>query len=306
MLSVLIAQDSGLDRSFIERVAQSASHRYRVYPIEKRTGGQRIIQHPSRQLKFLQRWLVDHVFTCLPIHAAATAYKDGASVRKNAAIHVKNSYLLKLDFENFFHSIKKGDVERLVQVNRDKVPLEFDDRDVSLISKIVTRYDALVIGAPSSPMISNQVMYEFDGIVYQYCVERGVAYSRYADDLCFSTRQPNVLFEVHEMVKSLISDLAYPKLSLNQKKTSHSSKKRKRLVTGVSLTSDDKISLGRDKKRMVRSLVHRFSVGQIELEERCYLAGYLSYAKSVEPIFIERLVTKFGQGIVAAAMKMAD
>jgi RNA-directed DNA polymerase len=306
MLSELIAEESGLERSFIEKLARSASHRYKAYVIPKRTGGERIIQHPSRQLKFLQRWLVERVFRAFLIHPAATAYKSGASVRNNAMFHASSNYLLRLDFENFFPSIKQRDVERFIRVNKNQLPFELSPRDVLLISQLVTRNGSIAIGAPSSPIISNQIMYAFDVSVYRHCVESNISYSRYADDLYFSTNRPNVLFEVHEKVKRIISDLAYPRLTLNHDKTSHSSRKRKRLVTGLSLTSDRKISLGRHKKRMVKSLIHRFANGEIEPKERNYLAGYLSYAKSVEPTFLDRLATKYGQYVVAAAMKLGS
>ena len=306
MLTELIARETGLDQAFIENLARTANYRYKIYIIPKRTVGERIIQHPSRQLKFLQRWFVNRIFRALPVHSAATAYMSGTSVRNNAALHVNNNYLLKLDFENFFPSIKKEDVERHLRINRHRIPFELDADDVQLISNTVTRKGAIVIGAPSSPIISNQIMYEFDVAVHQYCAERGVSYSRYADDMYFSTRVPNTLSEIHNKVIRVISDLAYPRLSLNREKTSHSSKKRKRLVTGLSLTSDGKVSLGRKKKRMVRSLIHKHKNDELEPEQRNYLAGYLSYAKSVEPIFIERLVAKFGANAVASAMKIAD
>ena len=304
MLSELIANETGLSRGFVEKLARTATYRYKIYTIPKRAGGERVIQHPSRQLKFLQRWLVSRVFKPIPIHVAATAYKSEASVRCNAEIHVSNNFLLRLDFKNFFPSIKTGDVERFLIENRNKIKLELGAEDLAFICNAVTRNGAIVIGAPSSPIISNQIMYPFDEVVSRFCFEKRVSYSRYADDMYFSTNEPNVLSDVYERVKQFILELGYPRLSLNQDKTSHSSRKRKRLVTGLSLTSDKKISLGRAKKRYVRSLVHKFINNQLEIEMRGYLAGYLSYAKSVEPSFIERLGAKFGQDAVGAAMRM--
>ena len=67
----------------------------------------------------------------------------------------------------------------------------------------------------------------------------GVKYTRYADDLFFSTREPNVLKQIEKEVNSIVSNLSVPaKLTVNSKKTRHSSKKGARHVTGIVLGSD--------------------------------------------------------------------
>jgi RNA-directed DNA polymerase len=96
-------------------------------------------------------------------------------------------------------------------------------------------------------------MFEFDEKWTNYCSQRGVMYSRYADDLYFSTSQPNVLESIFAALKV---DLAgrKPAFTINAQKTVFTSRKRKRLVTGLVLTSDRSISLGRQRKRFIKSL----------------------------------------------------
>ena len=96
MLASVIASKTGVSVLYIEQLARSASHLYKTYSIDKRRGGKkRIIQQPSRALKFLQRWIVDHVIQDIPTHSAAAAYVKGSSVRLNAERHVANNYLLR-------------------------------------------------------------------------------------------------------------------------------------------------------------------------------------------------------------------
>lgn len=102
MIVDALQRQSGLSRSRLLFLANSASQRYKVYTIGKRTGGQRVIEHPSRELKAIQRWLIGYLLSKFPTHKSATAYKEGASIRINALRHTNSSYTLRLDFSNFF------------------------------------------------------------------------------------------------------------------------------------------------------------------------------------------------------------
>jgi hypothetical protein len=307
MLAEAIAHETGLAPSVIEQLARSASHFYKVYAIDKRHGDQkRIIQQPSRALKFLQRWIVANVIQDVPVHSAAAAYVTGSSVKKHAEKHVKNNYLLRLDFHQFFPSIKGSDIRRHLVKNRPYLHF-VEDTDIELLVAAVTRSGGLVIGAPSSPALSNQIMFQFDDLLHSWCTDSTVTYTRYADDLYFSTRTPDVLRLAQEKVVELLGSIEYPKLSLNDDKTVHTSRKKKRLVTGLSLSSDGKVSLGREKKRKIRSMIHKHKVvAGLESKERAYLAGYLAYAHSVEPQFIASLERKYGSETMQIVMTMSQ
>src|SRR6266568_8997046 len=95
-----------LSVSFLLKLAATASYRYKEYTIPKRTVGRRTIHHPARELKLVQRWLLRNVLNKLPVHAAATAYREGSNIRLNAETHVTNSYILRVDFQDFFPSLK--------------------------------------------------------------------------------------------------------------------------------------------------------------------------------------------------------
>lgn len=143
------------------------------------------------------------------------------------------------------------------------------------------------------------MMFDFDSQVYEYCKRLGVAYTRYADDLFFSTNKNNVLAQVLLFVETLaFSGDALVNLKVNKKKTQFSSKKRLRRITGLVLTSTNKVSIGREKKRIVKSLVHKFSLGQLDQVGKSNLKGQLAYISSVEPSFIISLKKKYGQDLI--------
>jgi RNA-directed DNA polymerase len=296
MIASLISAELGLSTESIAALARSASYRYKEYPVPKRSGGApRIISQPTPQLKVLQVWLVRRIFKFLPIHAAATAYMKHCSIGRHAALHSRNNFLLKVDFQDFFPSITGGDVVRLLQENASRVnDFVKNQDDQAFIRAVVCRRNELPIGAPSSPIISNAVMYDFDLKWANWCQEREVTYSRYADDLCFSTKRPNLLNMLLDLLHKDLAGRASPKLRINERKTVTTSRKRKRLVTGIVLTPQSGLSIGRQNKRKIRALVHQFATRTQDPQTTSYLAGYLSFAASVEPSFIQSLLKKYG------------
>jgi RNA-directed DNA polymerase len=300
MIASLISAELGLSSKVIATLARSASYRYKEYLVPKRSGGApRIISQPTPQLKVLQVWLVRRIFRLLPIHAAATAYMKHCSIGLHAALHSTNNFLLKVDFQDFFPSIKGEDVVRLLQKNAGRVnDFVKEQDDLAFIRAVVCRRNELPIGAPSSPIVSNAVMYDFDLKWATWCQEKEVTYSRYADDLCFSTKHPNVLDVLLDLLHKDLEDRVSPKLRINGKKTVTTSRKRKRLVTGIVLTPQGGLSLGRQNKRKVKAMVHQFLNKRLDAQTTSYLTGYLSFAQSIEPMFIEALRKKYGSEVI--------
>ncbi|MGD0791275.1 MAG: retron St85 family RNA-directed DNA polymerase [Terriglobales bacterium] len=294
MIVQQISTELGLSPGYLGKLARTASFRYKKYSIKKRSGGERLIHHPARELKLVQRWLVENILFHLPVHPAATAYRRGSSIRKNAALHANNNYVLRVDFQDFFPSLRRSDIIAVLQRHQETIArLALADEDISFITAIVSREGGLVIGAPSSPVLSNALMFRFDEYCARECLTMGVAYSRYADDLYFSTNSPNVLSELLSKVRAHISQESSPRLQINEKKTVFTSKKRRRVVTGLTLTSDRKISIGRKRKRILKSLVFRLLHEQIAPAQIRELEGWVAYTRSVEPAFVASIERKY-------------
>lgn len=302
MIVERIAARLALPTSYLLKLASTASHRYKRYEIPKKTGGMREIFHPARELKLVQRWLLRNVLLRLPVHAAATAYQPRSTIRRNAEIHADNNFILRIDFQDFFPSIRGGDVERILNTNRQHLAEEeVSDLDIWFIKQIVCRLDHLTVGAPTSPVLSNAIMFEFDSMWSQNATTAGVAYTRYADDLYFSTNQPNVLSDLKQRVELYLKEGRRPLLRINEAKTAISSRRWRRLATGLVLTSDRKISLGRHKKRMLKALVWKLKQGELPAAEIASLRGWISYARSIEPDFVVALTEKYGLDLAARA-----
>jgi retron-type reverse transcriptase len=229
------------------------------------------------------------------------AYKNGSSIRKNAAVHKDNSYIAKYDFKCFFESIKATDLIMHISKHLEGSFCVEDIKDIARISCIksaVSKELNLSIGAPSSPMLSNTIMFEFDHAVFTWCEEHGIAYTRYADDLTFSTNSKGVTGNIEPTIREIVRKLEYPRLSFNTHKTTHLSRKHQRRITGLIIDNEGNISLGRERKRKISSLIHRFSLHLLSEDEIYNLQGLLGFAKDAEPLFLNRMRNKYSSELI--------
>lgn len=294
MLLENLAKQSGVSNAKLELIARTASRRYKVYDIPKRSGGLRTIEHPSRELKAIQRWIVKTVFNKLPVHNCATAYKKGASVRTNASRHQHTNYTTRFDFIGFFPSFHQNRLELFLTRQNEHLGFNLSKHDIDFIGSLVCRYGRLTIGAPSSPAISNAMMYSFDKSLSDYCEERNIIYTRYADDLFFSSVEKNAMGGIEDEIRRANHGIDYLALRINQRKTAYLSRKYGRRITGIFITPDHDVSIGRHRKREIKSLIHKWINNELPLSRLGYLRGLLAFSCDVEPDLEDRLRRKYG------------
>lgn len=277
-------------------------HRYKVYKIPKRNGKDfRIIAQPAKELKYLQSLVLNEYLSSLPVHSACKSYVKKINIRDNALVHVKSNYLLKMDFKDFFPSITPKDL--LLHID-SKSDWKMEQEDEYVIEKLFfysqnkSNFLKLSIGSPASPFISNTIMYDFDSKIAKLCNDSDIVYSRYADDISFSTNKKHILFDFKNVIETTLNECEYPNLTINSNKTVFLSRKGNMHITGLVLSNERKVSLGRKKKRFIRSLVFQYINKNISDENKIYLKGYLSFCVSVEPSFIESLNNKYGAEVI--------
>ena len=199
---------------------------------------------PERQLDVLQKILKTRILNnrdMFPIHESVMAYVKGRNIRKNVEKHQKNQFILKLDFKSFFKSIKRSDfLAYLKNINFENqnfnTYIEFIC-DIAFKDDAITKDgSSLPIGASTSPIISNILLYAFDERISKYSHSLDIVYTRYADDLTFSHNQPNKLSIMEGEVAKVIKEILYlSDLQINNKKNgSHveeRSKKNNRFVS---------------------------------------------------------------------------
>lgn len=295
----MLAVEMGLGNRAATQLIRTAPERYKHYTIPKKTGGRRPIAHPAKELKYVQSEIVERYLTKLPVHPAATAYVQGSSIRLNAARHAENGPIKKFDFQNFFPSLTEQ-AWLSYCVKHDVC----DRRQAIMLGRLLFmrprggRILRLSIGAPSSPILSNILMYEFDKILHDAVAQHSVTYTRYADDLTFSALRTGYLNSVEPILRSTLSTITSPKLRLNEAKTVTATMKFRRQVTGLIITNDHRVSLGRDRKRQLRAALHHFKHGKLDIDQSVRLAGQMAFAKDVEPEFYTRMERAYGEEVL--------
>jgi retron-type reverse transcriptase len=210
-----------------------------------------------------------------------------------------------MDFEDFFNSICPSDL--LAHLERERHGVSDNDKFAvrQLFFYQPTQHGPylLSVGAPSSPFISNTILFEFDSQLSEYCKNEGIVYTRYADDLTFSTNEKGALFAIPNIVTKILAELPFPKIGINAEKTIFSSKRHNRHVTGLVITNDGRLSIGRSKKREIRSLIYQYLEDKLEVDRIGYLRGMLSYIADVEPNFLVSLERKYGKDKMVGLVK---
>ena len=247
----------------------------------------------------------------MDVHDCAMAYKKNfpSPLKNNALKHKNYSYTLRLDFKEFFPSIKPLDLINKINEHKNiKNSMTFNEDDIEFIKHALFVLHpqfgiGLAIGAPSSPIVSNIVMYNYDEILETYSVKHKGVYSRYADDIYYSSNTKGSLQKFMEHVIKVLDKIKSPKLELNNDKTNFMSRANRRVVTGLFITPDKKISLGRHNKRYIRKLVFEYTNKKINDKKIKYLQGYLAYALDCDSKFINRIIIKYGADTISEILK---
>lgn len=237
----------------------------------------------------------------LDIHNAAVAYRDKISILDNAKLHKDNQFFLKVDLKNFFPSITYSDLIPKISAWHAKAQpnwtLDASAMDLIRLSCFFHK-DTLPIGYPSSPIISNLVMIDFDNALSKIIGDNkkygNVIYTRYADDLILSTNKKGACSALRSEVLKLIDNTTSPNIETNFSKTkSGSSSGGSASVTGLKVCSDGHITIHRNQKDHIRLLLSLYKKGDLDPGEHASLLGHLAYVHHVDSAFYTKLQNKY-------------
>lgn len=168
---------------FLKYILYVKKDNYTTFSIPKKNGGVRTITSPKDELKYIQRQLLVFLEKNYSFLECQHGFIKGRSCVTNANKHVGKRFVLNGDIENFFDNIHFGRVRGLF---RSK-PFNYSDELATTIAKIVCYNKCLPQGAPTSPFISNMICFMMDKELDFIAKRNNCKYSRYADDLTFST-----------------------------------------------------------------------------------------------------------------------
>lgn len=234
----LIKQDTALLENY-----------YFSYKILKKRGGLREIFAPTSELKEIQRKIANYlILNKKHCPNVSFGFELNTNMVHGAMKHINKDVVINLDIKNFFKSINKKMINKsLVKTfNINEVPWK--------LLEIVTLHGYLPTGAPSSPVLSNIYCHEMDLDLLKYSRENKLTYSRYADDLTFSTNEKinrkSIIKEITDIINSY-------KLEVNKQKTKVYKKSYRQEVTG--LVVNDKVNLKREFRYNLKALLYNWN-----------------------------------------------
>lgn len=249
--------------------------KYKSFNIPKATGGVREIDAPIGPLKLLQARLADLLYDCLDEIEGAHPHRSkpshgfhrGRSIVTNAIPHRRRRYVLNVDLSDFFGTINFGRVRGLLIKDAE---FQLDPKVATIIAQIACYENRLPQGSPCSPIISNLIARIMDVRLARLAKANGCTYTRYADDLTFSTnrrkfppklakRKFNATYD-WRLTKVLRNEIEGAGFSINAKKTRMQICGSRQETTG--LIVNEKINVPQEYYRGVRSMAHSlFSTG---------------------------------------------
>lgn len=235
------------------------SCRYHSFEIPKRNGGTRLINAPDKRLKALQRKLADYLSEVYPKHLAAYGFVEGKNTYLNASVHLKRRRVVSIDIKDFFPSIHFGRVKGMFQSR----PFSFDERLARELANLCCYEQRLPQGAPTSPVISNFICWKLDNQLYRYAKRHRCVYSRYADDITFSTNLkelPEGIGQIDEKGSLILSEavlriIEENKFQVNPAKIRYAHRNNRQEVTGIIVNSGCQ-NVRRTYVRRIRAMLH--------------------------------------------------
>lgn len=207
---------------------------YKVFTVPKKNGSPRTIEDPCNELKTILDRLNDFLQALYFFHKTDAAYgyiirpDDGIETRNvltHAQKHCASPYLLNIDVLDFFHYVHW----QTLYESLTRMPFHLHETIARNICNLCTFNGRLPMGAPTSPALSNIATYLFDLEMQQYCKGEGILYTRYVDDMSFSSHLP--ITERHfEQLAAMINRYGY---ILNPKKIKWFLPTDKKIITGL-------------------------------------------------------------------------
>ncbi len=280
------------------RKSSEVTHYSRFF-LPKKSGGKRLISAPKPKLKQVQYWILEHILKKVKIHEAAKGFVEKESIITNATPHVNKRVVINLDLENFFPTISYkrvyGQFKALgyspaISTILALLTTEPEVKEVTLDNKkwyLSQKERFLPQGAPTSPALTNILCRRLDRKLQKLADNMDYSYSRYADDLSFSSDDDTKesVGKLLRRVKHLVTQEGF---IVHPRKTRVLRKGRRQEVTG--LTVNEKVSIDRKMLRKFRAVL--FQIEKDGPEGKVWgngdnlmrsIVGYANYINMVNP-----------------------
>ncbi len=253
-----------------------AEEKYVTFEVPKKSGGHRRISAPAKSLKIIQRKLGQVLASVYEGKASVHGFVQGRSIVTNAQTHRRQKYVFNLDLLNFFPSINFGRVRGLFIA----IPYNLPSSVATVLAQICCHDNQLPQGAPTSPIVSNLICSSLDTQLLRLAQRNRSLYTRYADDITFSTSMPSFPRQLAREDRSglvvpgkeLGAIIRHNGFGVNLNKVRLRTRYRRQEVTG--LTVNKFPNLPRKFVRQIRAMLHAWDKYGLEAAQEHFRLRY--------------------------------
>lgn len=267
----------GID--YLQLLSIANNPKYEKFKIKKKTGGHRIILAPSSTHKQFQKRINNMLQVAYNFNDPNCVYGFNSSqpehIKANAQHHINKKNLLNIDIKDFFPSITSVMVRGMFM----SLPFIYNEQLATLLAMLTTYNNMLPTGAPSSPIISNFIFIDADKQLLDLAKKYKLIYTRYADDLSFSSNN-EITDEMIGNITKIIEGFGF---KLNPKKYRLLNNYNRQTVTGI--TVNEKVNINRKYIRKIRAILHN-------IETQGVITASVRYFNLIEPdaIYASKLI----------------
>lgn len=247
---------------------------YTDFSIPKSNGDRpRVISAPRGGLKSIQKKLASALSEIYEPLSCVHGFTANRSIASNAIQHVKKRAILRIDLQDFFPSISSKRIYGLLI----KPPFEFPNKVASALVKLTCHNEMLPQGSPASPILSNMICLRMDKTLLNYARKQKLKYTRYADDLTFSSTTKFAInkiakldddgeISIDDRICGIIESNGF---HINREKTVIQYRGSRQVVTGIVV--NEKCNFRRKDYRYLRGLFYRWKRVGCEKAARMYI-----------------------------------
>ena len=249
----------GVSAKELKKIWWFRGRMYRQLKIPKGKDKTRIINAPDERLKHLQRQIAPLLDQLYRVRNPVHGFVAGKSVKTNALAHLRKRFVLNIDLKDFFPSITENRVSGVLE------SLGIGSRVASIIARLCCHNARLPQGAPTSPVLSNMICFRLDRELLAFAKGARCIYTRYADDITFSSHQPMTAlfdgpvppsghFPPDLLVPALRNTFATNGFALNPDKAHYADRHSRRMVTGLKV--NELLNVDRRYIRNIRAALY--------------------------------------------------
>ena len=252
--------------------------RYTTFTIKKKSGGERTIMAPFDEFCMLLRSF-NYILQALFIpHPKATGFVPERSIVSGAKLHTNKNYVYNIDLKDFFHSFERKRVKWMFtqapfNLSGEREPLSFLLASLCTHPIEIEGQTRIILpqGAPTSPTLTNILCYSLDKKLSGLAKRFGATYSRYADDITFSSNKS--IFKKETFLSELQRIITSQGLTINEKKTRLQEKEYRQEVTG--LIVNEKVNTYRRYVKQLRMWLYYIETYGYDKAEKIFRQDYI-------------------------------